>query len=256
MEELFLETFLSFDDLNVIKKEDVNLAIPLLEFRHGVLADGVDVLIEELFGRDIPNLVSGVDLAHIVGNGLKKVGLAQAGVAIDEERVVRLCRSFGNTERRGMGKSIRCAGDEGIERIARVDGKPKLGRLSHCCPQIGGSCQQLLPIVGDIWGFTCGWCWGEVCRWGCDVGFDVDEKRNIALSNVCESARYKGEIARLESFFDDRTGHGNRKHGSVEVEWSHHRERGHPHRLGDLLAQSDRALRPQLFGLVHLHDGP
>ena len=106
MEELLLETLLAFDELNVVKKENVNFAVALFEFGQSGLPDGIDVLVEELLGRDIANLVAGVVLADIVGNRLEEVGLAEAGISVNEEGVVGLRWSFGHAKRRGMGESV------------------------------------------------------------------------------------------------------------------------------------------------------
>jgi len=39
-------------------------------------------------------------LTDVLGDGLQQMGLSEAGLAVDEERVVRLCGRFGNRERR------------------------------------------------------------------------------------------------------------------------------------------------------------
>lgn len=58
-------------------------------------------------------------------DGVEQVGLAQSGVAVDEERVVGLRRSLGHRDRCGVGEAVRRADDEVVEVVLRVE--PRLG---------------------------------------------------------------------------------------------------------------------------------
>ncbi len=55
-----------------------------------------------------------------VGDGVEEVGLPEAGVAVDEERVPGLAGVRGDRLRRGEGEAVRLADDEGVEGVARV----------------------------------------------------------------------------------------------------------------------------------------
>jgi hypothetical protein len=57
---------------------------------------------------------------------LQQVGLAQAGVAVDEQRVVGLRGSLGDGDRRGVREPVARADDEGLEGVLRV--QPGLAR--------------------------------------------------------------------------------------------------------------------------------
>ena len=61
------------------------------------------------------------------------MGLAQPGVAVDEQRVVRPGRRLGHRQRGGVGEPVRRAGDEGLEGVAGVEG-PDLGRVAVAGP--------------------------------------------------------------------------------------------------------------------------
>src|SRR5437588_7563557 len=49
------------------------------------------------------------------------MGLAQSNPAIEEQRIIRLARSFGYGERSGMGQPVAVAHDKGIESIAGIE---------------------------------------------------------------------------------------------------------------------------------------
>ena len=88
VEELFLEPFLAFDELDVVDEQNVDFAVPPLELNRRVLTDRVDELVEERLGRDVPHGEVWIVRVDIVGDGSQQVRLAEAGVAVDEEWVV------------------------------------------------------------------------------------------------------------------------------------------------------------------------
>ena len=56
---------------------------------------------------------------------VQQVGLAQAGLAVDDQRVVRLARCLGDGDGGGVGEPVGRADDEVLEQVARV--QPRLG---------------------------------------------------------------------------------------------------------------------------------
>ena len=60
---------------------------------------------------------------RVVADGVEQVGLAEPGVAVDEERVVRLRRRLGDGDRGGMGEAVGLADDEVVERVLRVQAR-------------------------------------------------------------------------------------------------------------------------------------
>ena len=60
-------------------------------------------------------------LAHVLRDGLKEMGLAEAGAAVDEERVVGLRRRFGHGQRGRVREAVRRADHERVERVLRVE---------------------------------------------------------------------------------------------------------------------------------------
>ena len=67
-----------------------------------------------------------VEALRVVPDGVQQVGLAQPGVAVDEQRVVGLGRGLGDRDGGGVGEPVARADDERLERVLRV--QPGLGR--------------------------------------------------------------------------------------------------------------------------------
>ena len=105
MEELLLETFLALDELDVVDEQHVALAVAPLERDRGVGADGVDELVHERLGRDVAHVAVREVLPHVVPDGVQQVGLAEARLAVDEQRVVGPARVFGHGAGRGVGEA-------------------------------------------------------------------------------------------------------------------------------------------------------
>ena len=90
VEELLLRALLAGEELDVVDQQHVDVAEPVAEAGHLVVADGVDHLVGELLTGDVAD--GGVRLAalHVVADGMHQVGLAHADAAVEEERVVGL----------------------------------------------------------------------------------------------------------------------------------------------------------------------
>ena len=121
VEELFLGLFLALQELDVVDQQHVDVAIAPPELGTLVLADRVDEVVGQFLGGDVadPNPVEVV--ADVVAEGVQQVGLAQAGLAVDGQRVVRLARILGHRDRGGVGEPVRAADDEGLEGVLGVE---------------------------------------------------------------------------------------------------------------------------------------
>ena len=120
VEELLLEALAVLQELDVVDQQDVDVAVAALEGVAGVGPDGVDELVEERLGRDVAHLVVLVVVVDVVPDGVQQVGLAEAGVAVDEQRVVRPRRRLGDAQGGGEGELVGGALDERLERVAGV----------------------------------------------------------------------------------------------------------------------------------------
>ena len=117
-----MELFLSLDELDVVEEQHVDGAVVLLELGHSTAAQahGIDELVEELFGRHVAHPIGRVVDGHVVGDGLQEVRLAETGVAVDEQRVVRPRRCLGDAERCGVSEAVGGTRDECLEGVPAV----------------------------------------------------------------------------------------------------------------------------------------
>ena len=120
MEELLLGLHLALEELDVVDEEHVDIAVAPLEVGGLVVADAVDEVVRELLGVHVAHLDVRVEAAGVVADGVEEVGLAQTGLAVDEERVVGLGRGLGDGDGRGIGEAVARADDEGVEGVLRV----------------------------------------------------------------------------------------------------------------------------------------
>ena len=115
MEELFLDTFLALDELNVIDQQHVDISVAPFEGDFAVVTQGVDEIVGEFFGGDVLDPHPGKQPLGVVAGGMQEVSLAQAGSAVDEQWVVAAAGTFGHRQCCGMGEAIRWADDETLE---------------------------------------------------------------------------------------------------------------------------------------------
>lgn len=120
VEEGLLRGVLALEELDVVDQQDVVVAVARLEQRGPVVRDRVDEVVGELLRAHVPHADAGVEADGVVADGVQQVGLAEARVAVDEERVVCLGR-LGDGDCRGMGEPVGPADDEGVEAVLRVE---------------------------------------------------------------------------------------------------------------------------------------
>ncbi len=93
-------------------------------------------------------------LADVGADRLQQVGLAEPGAAVDEERVVCLCRRLGDRERGGVREPVRRPDDEVVERVLRVRavaaaglGLRALARATGSSSRTGGSSWRTVSVT-------------------------------------------------------------------------------------------------------------
>ena len=78
-----------------------------------------------------------VERLRVVADGMQQVRLAQAGVAVDEQRVVGLGGRLGDRDGGGVREPVAAADDEGLERVLRVQpGRGRARRLVLLLPAV------------------------------------------------------------------------------------------------------------------------
>ena len=120
MEELLLCALLAGDELHVVEQQQVDHAVFVAEGLHIAFLDGGDQLVGEVLALDIDDAELGMRAAQHVCDRIHQVGLAQAGVAIDKQRVVFRRRALGYRERGRVRKFVRRADDEPLEGIVVI----------------------------------------------------------------------------------------------------------------------------------------
>jgi hypothetical protein len=122
MEELLLDPLLPFDELDVVHEEDVVVAVAPLEALDAgtALSHRVDELVHEGLARHVSRRQATRVLADVVTDRLEEVRLSEARAAVDEERVVRLCRRLRHGQGGRVREAVRRSDDEEIERVLRV----------------------------------------------------------------------------------------------------------------------------------------
>ena len=120
VEELLLRLHLALQELDVVDEQDVDVAVAALEVRRLVVADAVDEVVGELLGVHVAHPHVRVEVARVVADRVEQVGLAQPGLAVDEQRVVRLGRRLGDGDGGRVGEPVARADDEGVEGVLGV----------------------------------------------------------------------------------------------------------------------------------------
>ena len=120
VEELLLRAFLALQELDVVDEQHVDVAVAALEGDLAVVAQGVDEVVGELLGGHVAHAHPREQPLRVVADGVQQVGLAQAGVAPDEQRVVRPRGRLGDGDGRGVAEPVRRADDERVEDVLLV----------------------------------------------------------------------------------------------------------------------------------------
>ena len=122
VEELVLRALFAGEELHVVDEQHVDaLAIVAAELVHLAGANGLHVLVHEPLARDVDDARARAVRELLVTDRVQQVRLAEADAAADEHRVVlrRVARRGGL--RGGERELVRRAGDERVERVARVE---------------------------------------------------------------------------------------------------------------------------------------
>ena len=116
---------LAGDELHVVDHQHVDRAEHLLEAVHVLEAQRRDEAVHELLGGEVEDARLGIVLAHLPGDRVHQVGLAEADAAVEEERVEGDGAAFDDAFRHPAGSGVRelvgLADDEIVEGAAAVE---------------------------------------------------------------------------------------------------------------------------------------
>ena len=156
VKELFLESVFAFEELDVINKQDVVLAVAAFELGGGVITNGVDKLAEQGLGRDVTDSIRAVVLGHVVSDRLEQVRLAQTRMTMNEQWVIRARWRLCDRESRGVSKAIGGTSDEALEGVASVDYGATSANWAICEVSDARCSDSDLQEVGGVDGFDGG----------------------------------------------------------------------------------------------------
>ena len=111
------------EELDVVDEQDVDVAVRGLEGLDRAALERADELVGEGLGGRVEHGHPAAVVAHVVGDRVQQVGLAEPGRPADEQRVVGQPGHLGDGERGGVGEPVAVADDELVEREARVEGR-------------------------------------------------------------------------------------------------------------------------------------
>ena len=119
VEKFLLRGLLAGDELDIVNEEEVNVAVFHAEFLARALFDGFEQLICELIALYVGDLRAGIVLAYILADRKQQMRLAEAGVAVDKQRIVRAAGLVRDGDCGIVRKLVGVSDDEAIKGVAR-----------------------------------------------------------------------------------------------------------------------------------------
>ncbi len=109
VEEFFLNILFACNELDVVDKNTIEIAVLVFELIHVFGFESVDKVVAEGFGGKIANFEIGILFEKFVADGLHKMGFADSYPTPDEEWIVEKTGSFGDTLGGSKGKIVAIA---------------------------------------------------------------------------------------------------------------------------------------------------
>ena len=134
VEELLLQSALVAKVVHVVDQEHVNFAEAVPELGVALVLQGFDIVVQEFFAGDVFDDSFRAALHCVVCNSLHEMGFAQAGVAIDVQRIV-YARRLGGRHGCGIGVAVFLADHEILEGVADVAVRGR-ARIKLLCREV------------------------------------------------------------------------------------------------------------------------
>ena len=256
VEELLDRLLLALEELHVVDQQHVDVAVAALEGVAAVGVHRVDELVEERLRGDVAHLVGRVVVVHVAGDGLQQVGLAQAGVAVDEERVELAGRHLGHRLGGGVGEAVGPAGHEVLERVAGVQldvaARRRRVGVSPSTPaaaRVGALARSRPPGPGRAGGLPSRRGDGPE-RLGLGR-VDLEAQHGVGGAGLDQRVADEAQVAALDALLGQGDWHAEREGLAVVVHRPDALERRVPDRVGHLGSQEGRAHVPQAHCIAH-----
>ena len=175
-----------------------------------------------------------------MGDGVHEVGLAEAALAVEEERVVlRPAVGAGGGKGGGVGESVAVGDEERIEGEERVQAQPRPGKAGDGSRRVdgvesGGGSRRRGRIVGG-------------------TGVDLEGEAHGPADDAGEGLGDEGVEAGVEPFGDEVGGDAKREDAVIEGESDSVAEPGFEVGTGDLELELPQCHFPQRPGGSVLH---
>ena len=118
VEELLLGRLLAGDELDIVDEEKVDVAVFHAELLAGAVLYGFKELVCELVALYVSYLGRGRPLAYRLADGKQQVGLAEAGVAVDKQGVVRAAGLLRYGDGGVVREAVGVADDEAVKGVS------------------------------------------------------------------------------------------------------------------------------------------
>ena len=120
VEELFERRVLAAEELDIVDQQHVDFTVATVEFLDlaGILvgvAQCFDEFVGEFLAGHVTDLQRGILDQRVVADGVQQVGFAQAGAAVDTQRVEIMTGTFRDGQCDGACETVGIARDEGVE---------------------------------------------------------------------------------------------------------------------------------------------
>src|SRR5258706_11981573 len=112
MKELFLDTFLAGQELDIVDQEHVGLAVFFAKTDQLVVLNAVDIFVSEFLRREIGDAGAFSIATHVLANGMQQMGLTETDATVKKQRIVGLSGSLGDGEGCGVGKVVVISDDK------------------------------------------------------------------------------------------------------------------------------------------------
>ena len=119
MEKLLLQACLAGQEVDVVDQHDVHIAVFRAEIDGAAVLQRGDILVQQGLAGDVGHGHAG-GFQHAGADRLNQMGLAEAGLSVDEERVVGASRRLGDGQRGRMGEAVGGPDHELVEGVLRI----------------------------------------------------------------------------------------------------------------------------------------
>ena len=128
VEELLLHCLLAAEKLYVVHQQHVYLTVLLAELYHGFHFERLDHFVDKIVDFDVADGLVGIILPDFILNGKEQMGLAQARIAVEKQRIVGIGGIGGDRHACRVRKVVGGTDDKGVKGVFVVVDR-FLGRL-------------------------------------------------------------------------------------------------------------------------------